>query len=74
MFSNDIKHCENKLTVNAHTLAETRGFSGTDDRNDMTPESIVPKRVPFQEETNGMMLHILSREANKTYESKRYRI
>ncbi|CAF1494243.1 unnamed protein product [Didymodactylos carnosus] len=62
-FPHDAKYYKRKLTGNAHTLAgegETKGFSGTDDRNDIMPESIIPKRLPSQKETNGKMLHILS--------------
>ncbi|CAF4456495.1 unnamed protein product [Rotaria sp. Silwood2] len=63
----NIKHYKKKLTGNAHTLAgegETKGFSGTDDRNDTMPESVVPERLSSQSGTNGKMLHILSREIN----------
>ncbi|CAF3987803.1 unnamed protein product, partial [Rotaria sordida] len=72
-FPNDTKYYEKKLTGNAHTLAgegQTKGFSGTDDRNDTMPESIVAKRLPTQEGTNGKLLHILSREVNKKYQSE----
>ena len=72
-FPNETKYYKEKLTGNAHTLAgegETKGFSGTDDRNDTMPESVVPKRLPSQEGTNGKMLHILSRERNSKYESR----
>ncbi|CAF4664694.1 unnamed protein product [Rotaria sp. Silwood2] len=71
-FPNDIKHYEKKLTGNAHTLAgegKTKGFSGTDDRNDTMPESVVPERLPSQRGTNGKMLHILSRKINNRYRS-----
>ncbi|CAF1620653.1 unnamed protein product, partial [Didymodactylos carnosus] len=70
---NHTKHYEKKLTGNAHTLAgegETRGFSGTDDRNDTIPESVIPKRLPSQEGTNGKMLHTLSRTVNSKYKIK----
>ncbi|CAM4943621.1 unnamed protein product [Rotaria socialis] len=69
-FPNDIKHYKKKLTGNAHTLAgegKTKGFSGTDDRNDTMPESVVPKRLPSQMGTNGKMLYILSRDKNRKY-------
>ncbi|CAF1297009.1 unnamed protein product [Rotaria sp. Silwood1] len=59
-----------KLTGNAHTLAgkgRTKGFSGTDDRNDTMPESVIPERLPSQKGINGKMLHILSRKINNTY-------
>ncbi|CAF1463179.1 unnamed protein product, partial [Didymodactylos carnosus] len=72
---NHTKHYEKKLTGNAHTLAgegETRGFSGTDDRNDTIPESVIPKRLPSQEGTNGKMLHTLSRTVNKYVIKKRF--
>ncbi|CAF4497659.1 unnamed protein product [Rotaria sp. Silwood2] len=72
-FPNDTKYYEKKLTGNAHTLAgeeKTNGFSGTDDRNDTMPKSIVSKRLASQLGTNGKMLHILSRKINKKYESK----
>lgn len=72
VFPNDTKHYEEKLTGNAHTLAgegRTNGFSGTDDRNDTMPESIIPKRLSSQEGTNGKMLHILSRKVNSQYQT-----
>ncbi|CAF2921607.1 unnamed protein product [Rotaria sp. Silwood2] len=72
-FTNGTKYYEKKLTGNAHTLAgegKTKGFSGTDDCNDTMPEPIAPNRLPSQEGTNGKMLHILSRDVNKTYQSK----
>ncbi|CAF1395285.1 unnamed protein product [Adineta steineri] len=56
-FPNETKHYEKKLTGNAHTLAgegKTNGFSGTDDRNDTMPESIVSKRLASQ--TNTIMV------------------
>ncbi|CAF4381519.1 unnamed protein product [Rotaria sp. Silwood2] len=72
-FPNGTKYYEKKLTGNAHTLAgegKTKGFSGTKDCNDTMPEPIAPNRLPSQEGTNGKMLHILSRDVNKTYQSK----
>ncbi|CAF2162823.1 unnamed protein product [Rotaria magnacalcarata] len=72
-FPNDTKYYDKKLTGNAHTLAgegKTNGFSGTDDRNDTIPESVVSKRLASQLGTNGKMLHILSRKINEKYESK----
>ena len=71
-FPNETKYYEKKLTGNAHTLAgegETKGFSGTDDRNDTMPESIVTERLASQVGTNGKMLHILSRKINQIYQS-----
>lgn len=73
IFPNNTEYYEKKLSGNAHTLAgegQTKGFYGTDDRNDTMPESIVPKRLSSQEGTNGKMLHILSRKINSTYQSK----
>ncbi|CAF1307775.1 unnamed protein product, partial [Rotaria sp. Silwood1] len=72
-FPNDTKYFEKKITGNAHTLAgegKNNGFSGTDDRNDTMPESIVSKRLYSQLGTNGKMLHILSRKINQKYETK----
>lgn len=71
-FPNDTKYYEKKLTGNAHSLAgegKTNGFSGTDDRNDTMPESVVSKRLASQVGTNGKMLHILSRKVNQKYET-----
>ncbi|CAF1198957.1 unnamed protein product [Rotaria sordida] len=70
IFPKDAKHYVKKLTGNAHTLAgegKTRGFSGTDDRNDTMPESVIPERLLSQKGTNGKMLHILSRKLNSEY-------
>ena len=69
-FPEKCKFFKKKLTGNSHDISgegATKGFSGTDDRNDTMPESIISKRLPDQFGTNGKMLHIMSRSVNKTY-------
>ena len=71
-FPANCKQFKKKLTGNAHNLSgegEIKGFSGTDDRNDTMPDSIVPKRLPAQQSTNGKMIHIICRNINRGYRS-----
>ena len=69
-FPEKCKFFQKKLTGNSHDISgegPTKGFSGTDDRNDTMPESIISQRLPDQFGTNGKMLHIIGRVINKKY-------
>ncbi|OCB06993.1 DUF3638 family protein [Tetrahymena thermophila SB210] len=71
-----VKHYKRRITSNAHSLvseSQTKGFSGTDDKNDSMPETIIPKKIQSQLETNGKLIHILSREINSQYFSKSFK-
>ncbi|KAL4512507.1 hypothetical protein ABPG72_020344 [Tetrahymena utriculariae] len=70
------KHYKRRITSNAHSLvseSSTKGFSGTDDKNDSMPETIIPQKIQSQLGTNGKLIHILSREINQRYLSKSFK-
>ncbi len=72
VFPKKAKYYERKITGNAHTLAgegNTTGFSGTDDRKETMPATVVSCCLPPQASINGKMLHIVTRVVNSTYRS-----